>query len=181
MTGRDLRKSPAVVIAVVGGKKSGKTTAVEALIKALASRAYRVAAVKHISEPHFTIDTEGKDTWRYARSGASTVVAVSAGEIATIERRGEDELQLDGILKRCRSSDVVVLEGFRRLVSKRKGVYKIVAVKSAQEALEAVRYFKPILAFTGRFSTAQLGLGRPYVDVLEEAEKLVDLVEAAMG
>jgi molybdopterin-guanine dinucleotide biosynthesis protein MobB len=42
--------------------------------------------VKHIPEPNFTIDREGKDTWRYAQAGATTVVGVSADEIATIEK-----------------------------------------------------------------------------------------------
>ena len=55
-----------VVIAVVGIKSSGKTTTIEALTKELTKRGYKIAVVKHIPEPDFTIDTVGKDTWRFA-------------------------------------------------------------------------------------------------------------------
>ena len=51
-----------VIVAVVGSSESGKTTAVEALIKGLTKNGYTVASAKRIPEPEFTIDTEGKDT-----------------------------------------------------------------------------------------------------------------------
>lgn len=63
-----------VVIPVVGGKKSGKTSTIELLVKELAHRGYRVAVAKHIPEPDFTIDTDGKDTWRFGQAGAKIVV-----------------------------------------------------------------------------------------------------------
>ena len=91
-----------VVIGVVGAKKSGKTTAIEVLTKELTGRGYRVAAVKHIPEPNFTIDMEGKDTWRYAQAGATTVIGVSADEVATIEKVHIIEFSLKEILERCR-------------------------------------------------------------------------------
>ncbi|MCK4482606.1 molybdopterin-guanine dinucleotide biosynthesis protein MobB, partial [Candidatus Bathyarchaeota archaeon] len=65
------------VIAVVGSKSSGKTTIIEILTKELTKRDYKVAAVKHIPESNFTIDREGKDTWRFAQSGAKTIVSVA--------------------------------------------------------------------------------------------------------
>jgi len=68
-----------VIVAVVGSSNSGKTTAVEALIKGLTKRGYTVASAKHIPDPEFTIDTEGKDTWRYAKAGASSVLSVAQG------------------------------------------------------------------------------------------------------
>lgn len=75
------------IIAVVGGKKSGKTTAVEALTRELTKRGYQVAAVKHISEEGFSFDTEGKDTWRFAQAGAKTIIAVSPNEVVTIKKK----------------------------------------------------------------------------------------------
>jgi molybdopterin-guanine dinucleotide biosynthesis protein B len=44
------------VIAVVGTKKSGKTTTIENLIRELTNRGYKVAAIKHVPEPGHTID-----------------------------------------------------------------------------------------------------------------------------
>jgi molybdopterin-guanine dinucleotide biosynthesis protein B len=166
-----------VVIGVVGAKKSGKTTAIEVLIKELTGRGYRIAAVKHIPEPDFTIDREGKDTWRYAQAGARTVIGVSADEVATIEKVHIREFSLKEILARCRESDVVFLEGFRKLAADSNEIYKILIAKSAEDAEEAARIFEPVLAFTGHFSTEKLNLKPPYVELFEHAERLADLIE----
>ncbi len=165
------------IIAVVGSKKSGKTTTAEILTRELTKRGYRIAAVKHVPEPDFTIDTPGKDTWRFAQFGAKTIIAVSSNEIATIEKVNTKDVSLKSILQKCKDSDLVFLEGFRKLVNKNKVVHKIVVVKSAEEALEAIQNFDPILAFTGPFSTANLNLDEPYVDTLKDPQKIADIVE----
>lgn len=165
------------VIAVVGSKSSGKTTTIEVLTKELTKRGYKVAAVKHIPEPNFTMDREGKDTWRFAQSGAETIVSVASNEIVTIEKVDVKIFSLKQILQRCKSHDIVFLEGFRKLVSINRDVQKIVAVKSAEEALEAVKTFDPVLAFTGPHSTENLNLKVPYINVLKNPEKIADLVE----
>ncbi|MCJ7559854.1 molybdopterin-guanine dinucleotide biosynthesis protein B, partial [Candidatus Bathyarchaeota archaeon] len=64
-------------IAVVGSKKSGKTTTIENLVRELTKKGYKVAAIKHVSEPDFTIDTAGKDTWKFAKAGAKTIISVA--------------------------------------------------------------------------------------------------------
>jgi molybdopterin-guanine dinucleotide biosynthesis adapter protein len=166
----------ATVIGVVGGKKSGKTTTIEILTKELTKRGYKIAVAKHIPEPNFTLDTEGKDTWRFVQSGAKTVVAASAGEIATIEKTRAD-LSLKEILQRCRGSDIVFLEGFRKLVAEDKNIHKIVVAESAQDIEEAVEMFMPILAFTGPYSPEKPHLKIPYIDVLEHGKTIADLVE----
>ena len=82
-------------IAVVGTKKSGKTTTTENLIRELTKRGYNVAAIKHIPEPDFTIDTPGKDTWRYAQAGAKTVISVATNETVTIEKTANAKFYCD--------------------------------------------------------------------------------------
>jgi molybdopterin-guanine dinucleotide biosynthesis protein B len=166
-----------VVIEVVGGKKSGKTTTIESLTRELTRRGYRIAAVKHIPEPDFTIDKEGKDTWRYAQAGARTVIGVSCDEVATIEKMHVGEFSLKEILARCRNSDIVFLEGFRKVATESREVSKIAVVKSAGDAAEAVKTYESILAFTGAFSTEKLGLKPLYVDLFRHAGKLADLIE----
>jgi molybdopterin-guanine dinucleotide biosynthesis protein B len=168
------------VIAVVGSKSSGKTTTVEMLTRELTKRGYRIAAIKHVPEPNFTMDTVGKDTWRFAKSGAKTIVSVASSEIATIEKANEDDFSVKTILKKCRDSDIVFLEGFRKIVSKKRSIQKIVVVKSREEALESIKQFKPILAFVGPYSTENLNLKVPYVDVLKSPEKIADIVENAV-
>jgi len=166
----------ATVIGVVGGKKSGKTTTIEILTRELTKRGFRIAVVKHIPEPNFTLDTKGKDTWRFVQSGAKTVVAASSGEIATIEKTHGD-LSLKEILRRCRGSDIVFLEGFRKLAAEDKSIHKIVVAESAQDIEEAVEMFMPILAFTGPYSPQKPLLKSPYIDVLEHGKEIADLVE----
>jgi molybdopterin-guanine dinucleotide biosynthesis protein B len=166
-----------VVIAVVGGKKSGKTTAIEILTKELTIRGYRVAAVKHIPESNFTIDKEGKDTWRYAQSGAMIVIGVSADEIATMEKVRAKTISLEDILQRCKGSDIVFLEGFRKSVSRNRSICKIVIAKSLEDFEEASVTFDPILAFIGPYSPKKSDLRVPYVDIFKNAEKIADLVE----
>ncbi len=170
----------ATVLAVAGSKKSGKTTTIEVLIRELTKRGYKIAAVKHIPEPNFTVDKEGKDTWRFAQSGAKTIISASSDEVTTIQKLSGKDLSLRAILQKCRGNEIVILEGFREIVSMNKNVLKIVAVKSAGEALESVKSFHPILAFTGPYSTRDLNLSVPYVDMLKNPEKIADIVERAV-
>jgi molybdopterin-guanine dinucleotide biosynthesis protein MobB len=176
MTKVQKMKSP-VVIAVVGGKNSGKTTTIEALIRELTKKGYKIAVVKHISEPNFTIDTAGKDTWRFAQSGAETIISVASNEIATIEKVKARNFSLEEILQKCKGQDIVFLEGFREFVSRKKDIHKIVVVRSAKEVAEAAKNFEPILAFTGPYSTEKLNLKVPHADALKNPEKIADIVE----
>lgn len=168
------------VVAIVGSKSSGKTTTIEILTRELTRKGYKIAAVKHIPEPNFTIDTKGKDTWRFAKSGAKTIVSVASYEIATIEKVDEQSFSLEKILEKCKGNDIVLLEGFKEILSKKKSIQKIVVVKSEKEALEALKSFKPILAFTGPYSTENLKLKIPYVDVLKDPEKIGEIIEKTM-
>jgi molybdopterin-guanine dinucleotide biosynthesis protein B len=166
-----------VVIPVVGGKKSGKTTTIELLVKDLTRRGYKVAVAKYIPEPDFTIDTDGKDTWRFAHAGARVVVGVSSDEIATIEKVHTSGFSLDDILRRCTDVDVVFLEGFRKLAAADKRFPKIVVAKSAEDVAEAVETFEPILAFAGSHNTEKDYPAISYVDVLQGPKQLVDIIE----
>ncbi len=164
-------------IAVVGGKSSGKTTTIEILTKELTKRGYKVAAIKHIPEKDFTIDTKGKDTWKFAQSGATKIISVANNEIATIEKTNPENFSLKEVLKKCRNHDIVFIEGFRKLLSKNNRIPKIITVKSAEEAKESLKIFKPILAFTGPYPTESPNLKIPYIDMLKNPEKLADMVE----
>jgi molybdopterin-guanine dinucleotide biosynthesis protein MobB len=162
-------------LAVIGGKHSGKTTAVEALVKGLVKQGYRVATVKHVSQKDFTMDTEGKDTWRHAKAGAIITTTVAANEIATIRKGDTSNYGTDDIIKPFENEvDIVIFEGLRKLVRKEK-IPKIVAVKNKEEALEASKRFNSIVAFVGPFSTEKLDLKAPYVDVTKNPDKLTSI------
>jgi len=167
------------IIAVVGSRKSGKTTTVETIVRELAKKGYRTATVKHIHEPNFTIDAKGKDTWRHAQAGAHIIVGVAAKELATIKKADTTKYTLNDITKNCEdNTDIIILEGFRGIVAQDPTVPKIVTIKNKDEIMEATQVFKPILAFTGPISKTEMTILKiPYVDVKKKPEKLVEIIE----
>jgi molybdopterin-guanine dinucleotide biosynthesis protein MobB len=166
-----------LIIAVLGSKSSGKTTTIEALTRELTRRGYKVATVKHIPEKDFTIDTKGKDTWRFAEAGAKKVVSISPKETAVIEKGEKSNLSIESITKKCQNSDIILIEGLRKILGKNPHVPKIVAVKSQEEIAEALKTFKPIIAFTGPYLAKGKDLPAPYFDVFREQAELAELVE----
>jgi len=170
------------IVAVVGSKKSGKTTAIETLIKGLTKRGYKIATVKHIPEVDFTIDTEGKDTWRHAKAGASTVISVAPNELATIKKVDTTKYDLSEIIRNVEDYvDIIILEGFRKLIEQNSAIPKIVAAKTTSEILEASKRCKPILSFVGPIPTEAARLNIPYIDMLKEPEKLVNSVDKKLA
>jgi len=166
-----------LIIAVVGSRQSGKTTAIETIIQGLTKRGRKVAAIKHVPEEDFTMDTEQKDTWRYTKSGAQIVASVAPHEIAIIKKVDTAKFSLDQIIRICEDNlDLLILEGFRKLVEKAPTVQKIIAAKSMEEALEASKRFKPILAFVGPLPSQTTKLQIPYINPFKEPEKIVNLV-----
>jgi len=166
------------IIAVVGSRKSGKTTAVEALINGLTRKGYKVATVKHIPEPDFTMDTKGKDTWRHAKAGALVTLSVAPNELTIIKKVDTTKYGLAEIVKHCEDeADIIILEGFRDLVAQNPLIPKVIAVKTMEEVQETSKYFKPIIAFVGAIPSKPKRLRIPYIDALQKPEKLVEIVE----
>jgi molybdopterin-guanine dinucleotide biosynthesis protein B len=166
-----------VIVAVVGSSNSGKTTAVEALIKGLSKRGYTVASAKHIPDPEFTIDTEGKDTWRYAKAGASSVLSVARKELTVIKKVDTTEYSLEQLVAETPDEvDIIILEGFKGLIEQDTSIPKIVATKMGEEISEALERYKNILAFIGRIPDGKVDTEVPFIDALKEPQKLVDLV-----
>lgn len=166
------------VIAIVGGKKVGKTTTTENLIAELTKRGCRVAAVKHISEPDWTIDTPGKDSYRFAQKGAKTVIVVGKDELVTIEKGSTEEIPISAILKKAEDCDIVLTEGFKKTVAKKSSIPKIAVVTSKEEAKKALETYRPILAFSGPCNPGNPKI--PYLNGLTEVAKLADLAEKQM-
>jgi molybdopterin-guanine dinucleotide biosynthesis protein MobB len=77
-------------VAVIGGKSSGKTAAVEVIVQALKKRKLTSMTVKHVSQSDFSVDKKGTDTWRYWKVGAEIVSTFSNLEKAIMIRDGGD-------------------------------------------------------------------------------------------
>ena len=68
----------APVFGVTGWKNSGKTTLVEALVRELTGRGWRIATVKH-AHHDFDIDKEGTDSFRHRKAGARALCGARTG------------------------------------------------------------------------------------------------------
>ena len=102
------------VFGVTGWKNSGKTTLVEALVRELTGRGWRVATVKH-AHHDFDIDKEGTDSFRHRKAGASEVAIVSGRRWALMHELGkEEEPTLEAVLSRLSPADLVLIEGYKR-------------------------------------------------------------------
>ena len=137
---------PIPILCFVGRSNSGKTTLIERLIPELVKAGYKVATVKHAGHG-FDLDTEGKDSWRHKRAGASTVMVLSKGSLAMFADVNDD-IKLSELRDRFldQSLDLIIAEGW-----KSEGFPKIVVVRDqpgevpvSQDGLLAVLSNKPI-------------------------------------
>ncbi len=101
------------VICFVGSSNSGKTTLIEKVIGLLAKRGYKVATVKH-THKSFSMDAEGKDSWRHKAAGAKTVILASPSQFAVVSD-SSSELTIDDVLNKFVSNaDILIVEGFKK-------------------------------------------------------------------
>jgi molybdopterin-guanine dinucleotide biosynthesis protein B len=161
------------VVAVVGGKHSGKTTVIVNLIRQLKSRGYRVGTVKEMVRIP-TLDTPETETDQYTQAGAETVVAVPRNETVIFLKK---RMNLTEILFYLERLDYVLLEGFES----EKSLPKIIAAKTAKEAAsfsDGNAIAVSGLIVESKQETAKASeLKIPLLSSTREAEKLADVVE----
>ncbi len=160
------------IVAVVGGKHSGKTTVIEHLIVELKHRGYRVGTIKEMVRIP-TLDTPATETDRYTNAGAEIVVAVPLDETVVFIRK---RLSIKEILPYLKGMDYVILEGFETEAA----VPKVLAAKTADEVKS---YFdSSVIAVSGLISESKtenkkLNIKVPSFKIMTEAKGLADLVE----
>ncbi len=126
------------VVIFLGYSNSGKTSALVNVAGQLVKAGKNVGTLKHIHDKDFTIDTTGKDTWRHASAGASTIIALAPRELTVIEKRDTTDLSLDNLFEifRSRRVDFLLVEGLYRKLSRRKGVTRVLCARNLDEAKE---------------------------------------------
>jgi molybdopterin-guanine dinucleotide biosynthesis protein MobB len=95
------------------------------------------------------LDTPGKDSYRYSEHGAKTVIAISANEIATIEKIPTETVPFRKILEKCRGNDIIILEEATQILAKKLEIPKIAVAKTQEEAQFISETCAPIIAFSG--------------------------------
>ena len=101
-----------MILNIYGPSNSGKTQLVEKLVTALRERDYSVGTVKNIHVEGFSIDTEGKDTWRHYKAGAEMVVANSEDEVAFLVKYGMVPEEIRYVIFKATDPDILVVEGY---------------------------------------------------------------------
>jgi molybdopterin-guanine dinucleotide biosynthesis protein B len=101
----------APVVYFYGPSGSGKTRLVERLVSELSLRGWRVATVKRTSHEALDVDTEGKDTWRHAKAGASAVAATSRTNSFVMVPRGLPSSALVEAIEATGGVDIILVEG----------------------------------------------------------------------
>ena len=160
------------ILAVLGRKNSGKTTVAERIVSTLVKRGLKVAVAKHISKKGFSMDSEGKDTWRYSDVGATPVIAVSDRETTVKLMRGTDVFSLDWMLRVSaeNDADVLVIEGFSSIILKDKRVGKIICMRNSGEYYEYKEKVEGgILAYCSFKS-----LDKPILEINRDLKKIVN-------
>ncbi len=84
----------ATILQIIGFKNSGKTTLLNALIRASRKENYTVSAIKHDAHD-FSVDHAGTDSYSFQESGAAAVVIANSRQYAVMEQTG--------IFKNCHS------------------------------------------------------------------------------
>jgi len=130
------------IVSIVGRSGSGKTTLVEKLIRELKGRGHRLAVIKHHYHPDFEFDVPGKDSYRFAKTGADHVVVAGPTKVVHV-RRLAFEPALEDVVATIRDVDLIITEGYKRadtpkIEVSRKGQGQPARLLSAPEQLMAV-------------------------------------------
>ena len=155
------------VFGLIGYSKSGKTTTIENLIRELISRGYSVGVIKDVKHGDFTMDVEGKNTYRHKAAGALPVTARGDNETDVLYPR---RLRVEEILAYY-DNDFVILEGVREF-----DVPQILAGVDEKQLTE--RITDNVFAISGVISNTETEWrGLPIISALTDAARLIDLVE----
>lgn len=164
------------VIAVMGtGRKTGKTTTVEALVRELTSHGYRVGTIKQIPKEDFTIDTPNKDTWRHAEAGAKVVVSSAPHEVAAIKRlEGRERFAEAMHLLETENLDLIIVEGnppadMPRILAARGPDRAKKLLKETEGSTICISSLTP-----ENFSSAEFNI--PVLQPVKDAEEMADLL-----
>lgn len=95
----------------MGWSGSGKTTFIESCIAILASRGYRVYAVKS-THLDIELDTPGTDSYRFQHAGARGVCLLTGNGATVFLKETEEDLDYDRMHTLFPGADFILAEGY---------------------------------------------------------------------
>jgi len=174
-------------IAVVGSKKTGKTTLATFLVHRLVRKGYSVASIKHVHHRGFSMDTPGTDSWRLAKAGSRTVVVISPDEMAQTTRLGQ-RLQLFPMAVKAALGirpDVIVIEGFASMLhSFSNPLAIIVMARDEDDLLRSLnRVPRSVVAISGSIAETTSKTGHNGIPILKyptDRERLLRAISKSL-
>jgi molybdopterin-guanine dinucleotide biosynthesis protein B len=168
------------ILAIIGSSGSGKTTFLVKLIKLLTEKGVSVAAAKHMHH-RFTVNPQGKDTWKFFKAGATLIGAITPENIVLMKEK-QVELSVQNIVNMFQDEkpDLILLEGFHSMVAKNTQIYKIVSAKNLQDLYHTLEgTMDPIIAITGSITKSRTsipGLTIPFIVAETDITHIIKLI-----
>ncbi len=153
-------------VAVIGYKNTGKTQVVEALVRELTARGYRLGTIKHTMEDA-PLDTPGKDTWRHMKAGAVSTAILSENSTAFFH---QESFEISDAIKHLSEIDFLIFEGFKSL----KTVSRVIVIDKPSD-VDLINGLE--LALVPKQSVKIETSNNIPIIPIQQIEKLSDLVE----
>ena len=122
-----------VAVAFTGPSGSGKTTLVEKVAKVLIEE-QKVAIIKNDPKDKAVFDVEGKDSYKFSKTGAEVVVTSSTRTTYFSQR----EKTLDDIISMINDFDILLVEGLKTLPLPRIAIFRNKIDESYFDCSEAI-------------------------------------------
>lgn len=166
----------------LGYSGSGKTFSIVALTSRLSKAGKKVATVKHVHDQIFTIDTPGKDSWKFAQAGAS-IGAVIAPKEFTLVRRGEtNRLNIATVVKNFEREgiDYAFVEGFYKQLRSYPGIIRVLCSTNKGDVHDLLANHGERVAFvTGMVAKRRMREvhGIPLLDLPRDTSRALKLID----
>ncbi|OQX77029.1 MAG: molybdopterin-guanine dinucleotide biosynthesis protein B [Epsilonproteobacteria bacterium 4484_65] len=122
-----------VAVAFTGPSGSGKTTLVEKVAKVLIEK-QKVAIIKNDPKDKAVFDVEGKDSYKFSRTGAEVVVTSPTRTTYFSQR----EKTLNDIVAMINDFDILLVEGLKTLPLPRIAIFRNKIDESYFDCSEAI-------------------------------------------
>ena len=99
-----------ILFGFYGESNSGKTSLIIKIAKKLGDEGYKIAAVK-ITDKKISIDTKGKDTWKYDKAGSKLTVLSSPIETDYMLKENKSMAEIIQHIKELGEYDLIIVEG----------------------------------------------------------------------
>ena len=101
-----------MILGFYGPSNSGKTDTIVKVVKYFSEKEFKIASIKHIPG-NFSIDIEGKDTWKMGNAGSRLVVASSDKEVSFILKGEIDIKKILQLISAFDDFDLILIEGYK--------------------------------------------------------------------